>query len=86
MSLSFSTNQELVRRVAFLAMRAHTFMKGKHSRKTGAFVKVCVWRDRDMEREAVCLSVCLLSFFLQCLLFFLSCQGISSSISINSSK
>lgn len=34
--------RELVLRVALLAMRAHKFMKGKHTRKTAAFVKACL--------------------------------------------
>jgi len=34
--------QELVLRVTLLATRAHSFMKGKHTRKTAGFVKACL--------------------------------------------
>eukprot|EP00455_Lapot_gusevi_P016412 TRINITY_DN1845_c0_g1_i12.p1 TRINITY_DN1845_c0_g1~~TRINITY_DN1845_c0_g1_i12.p1 ORF type:complete len:571 (-),score=204.35 TRINITY_DN1845_c0_g1_i12:116-1798(-) len=39
-NLDFVT-RELVLRVLLLAMKAHRFMHGKHSKKTGAFVKAC---------------------------------------------
>lgn len=37
-----SVTVELVLRVALLANKAHGFMKGKHTKKTSAFVKACL--------------------------------------------
>jgi len=37
-----AVTSELVIKVTLLATRAHTFMKGKHTRKTAAFVKACL--------------------------------------------
>jgi hypothetical protein len=37
-----AVTRELVLRVALLCMRAHRFVRGKHSKKTGAFVKACL--------------------------------------------
>lgn len=37
-----AVTSELVVKVTFLATRAHSFMKGKHTRKTSAFVKACL--------------------------------------------
>jgi heme oxygenase len=37
-----TVTQELVLRTALLATKAHRFMKGKHNKKTAAFVKACL--------------------------------------------
>lgn len=37
-----SVTRELVMRVSLLCMTAHRFVKGKHSKKTAAFVKACI--------------------------------------------
>lgn len=37
-----AVTQELVLRVALLATKAHQFMKGRHTKKTAAFVKACL--------------------------------------------
>lgn len=37
-----AVTREMVMRVALLATKAHSFMKGKHTKKTAAFVKACL--------------------------------------------
>jgi hypothetical protein len=37
-----AVTRELVLRVALLCMRAHRFVRGRHSKKTAAFVKACL--------------------------------------------